>query len=202
MKLIKHPKSKHIPIKAGTRFGNLTIISLEGFIKKREMAYEPVYKCQCDCGKVINLERVRFKYKNTRSCGCLRVKTVYNKYRNSLNITDDEFYKGQLYKRYISNSKRRNLTFSLDLELFSELISSKCTYCGREPYSFLRYKYKDRGLLYNGLDRVNNNLGYIKENVTPCCPQCNFLKGTMNQKEFIDLVHLIHNNVGSISTVT
>ena len=30
--------------------------------------------------------------------------------------------------------------------------------------------------LYNGIDRIDNKLGYIKGNMTPCCKICNHAK--------------------------
>jgi len=200
MQLVKHKKSKHITITTGTKFHKLTILSLEGFYKKSEVMFEPVYKCQCDCGKIINLERIRFKYGNTKSCGCIQQEVVYDRFRKKRLVDDKTFYKHQLYDKYIRTSIPRKLVFSLDFELFDKLTNSNCTYCGRVPYTYMKYQSKDTELLYNGLDRKNNNLGYTKENVVSCCAQCNFLKGSMNYKEFIELVKLIANNVGSLST--
>jgi hypothetical protein len=41
--------------------------------------------------------------------------------------------------------------------------------------------------LFNGIDRLDNAEGYTKENCVPCCAEVNFAKGTMNQKDFINL---------------
>ncbi len=38
---------------------------------------------------------------------------------------------------------------------------------------------------YNGIDRVNNEMGYEPLNVVPCCQECNFAKCKMSKDEFI-----------------
>ena len=39
--------------------------------------------------------------------------------------------------------------------------------------------------VYSGLDRVDNSIGYILENVVPCCVTCNSMKMAMSYNEFI-----------------
>ena len=50
-----------------------------------------------------------------------------------------------------------------------KLINERCHYCGRFP----------GWPKVAGIDRVDNNQGYIHGNVVPCCSQCNFMKGTL-----------------------
>jgi hypothetical protein len=42
---------------------------------------------------------------------------------------------------------------------------------------------------HNGIDRVDNDKGYISDNCVPCCWKCNNMKNTMKQKDFIN--HII-----------
>jgi hypothetical protein len=79
-----------------------------------------------------------------------------------------------LYNRYQKNSIRRGLEFTLDLETYIEAINKPCVYCGE----------KDKK--YSGLDRINNKIGYTKENIAPCCEMCNFLKGKLSVEDFIN----------------
>jgi hypothetical protein len=39
--------------------------------------------------------------------------------------------------------------------------------------------------VYNGLDRVDNTLGYLPGNVVACCTQCNGAKLNYTQEEFL-----------------
>ena len=38
---------------------------------------------------------------------------------------------------------------------------------------------------YNGVDRVDNTIGYNNDNVVPCCKICNNSKATMTIEEWI-----------------
>jgi deferrochelatase/peroxidase EfeB len=41
----------------------------------------------------------------------------------------------------------------------------------------------------NGLDRVDNNRGYVFSNVVSCCFKCNQMKGKLSVQEFLN--HII-----------
>lgn len=47
------------------------------------------------------------------------------------------------------------------------MINVLCYYC----------KMKDKKYL-NGIDRLNNSIGYMRNNTVPCCDICNNLKNT------------------------
>jgi hypothetical protein len=49
--------------------------------------------------------------------------------------------------------------------------------------------------IYNGVDRVNNSLGYTKDNCKPCCKMCNKMKGTMSLEEFKSFIINAYNNL-------
>lgn len=84
-------------------------------------------------------------------------------------------YASQLVKNIQSHAARRGLNIELDqIEIF-DLIHAPCYYCGLEvnfPHS------------RNGIDRVDNNIGYLKNNVISCCWVCNRAKGSMSVDEF------------------
>lgn len=83
-----------------------------------------------------------------------------------------EFFKESKgkYSQYKGDAKRRNYEFFLTFEQFSELINKECHYCPTTPS--------------RGVDRVNNNLGYIVENCVPCCKRCNEMKMNNSVEEF------------------
>ena len=43
--------------------------------------------------------------------------------------------------------------------------------------------------MYSGLDRINNEVGYTRQNVVPCCIICNRAKNSMPFKDFIDWIN-------------
>jgi len=189
---------KHLEL-INKKFGRLTVLSLEKHVHREydnKNHFEPFYLCSCDCGNQILLARRALKYGNTQSCGCLR-EDSYTRFSKNRNISDKQFYEQQLYKRYVASAIRRSKEFNLDFVSFSSLVNNTCHYCGRIPYtsykSVVPFKYKSTdNLYYNGIDRKDNRLGYIKNNVVTCCKECNNLKGVYGYVEFINLINRIH----------
>lgn len=85
----------------------------------------------------------------------------------------------QRYKRYKYTAGRRGWVFNLSLKRFKKLISKICVYCGENGY---------------GIDRINSDKGYTKENIVPCCTMCNRMKSDYSTKDFITKCKLITNN--------
>ena len=54
-----------------------------------------------------------------------------------------------------------------DFEAMSALC---CHYCGKDGP--------------NGIDRIDNQIGYIKENCVPACKHCNYVKGDLSLEDF------------------
>ena len=85
-----------------------------------------------------------------------------------------------LYKQYNHNAKKRNYVFELTFEKFLELIYSPCVYCG---------KVAIKGIERNGIDRVNNDIGYTKINCVSCCKICNRAKFIYAVDDFKKYAH-------------
>ncbi len=83
----------------------------------------------------------------------------------------------KVFRQYQYKSKARNLTFRLTLVEFEALVNARCYWCGQYGA--------------NGVDRVDNRIGYIASNVVPCCSECNFAKRTMLAHKFIDMAERI-----------
>ncbi len=100
-----------------------------------------------------------------------------------------------LYRRYKMKAKYRKLEFSLDKNTFKMLTSSNCYYCGEKPnQQVFEPNLSAQGkinstYLYNGLDRIDNNKGYTKDNVVPCCRLHNEWKRALSYKDFINIIH-------------
>ena len=56
----------------GQRFGRL--VALERLNKKRGSSF--MWRCQCDCGKIVETSANSLLSGNTRSCGCLRIEAI------------------------------------------------------------------------------------------------------------------------------
>ncbi|WBR14401.1 hypothetical protein pkur_cds_226 [Pandoravirus kuranda] len=89
---------------------------------------------------------------------------------------DEDTRRGACYAKYRHRARRLGLCFAVDRARFDALTTkAACVYCHRpaEP---------DRPL---GLDRVDNDGGYTRANVAPCCPRCNHMKGTLDAATFV-----------------
>lgn len=86
-----------------------------------------------------------------------------------------------LYHTYKKQAAKRNIPFELSKETFSNIVLSKnCQYCNTPAFQ------TSYGTLVLGIDRVDNEIGYVDDNCIPCCVTCNRLKGTKTEKQFLD----------------
>ena len=69
-------------------------------------------------------------------------------------------------------AKRKNFEFTLTKIDFAHLISTPCVYCGELQENF------------NGVDRINSNKGYTKDNCVSCCKLCNYMKNKYSEEIF------------------
>jgi hypothetical protein len=80
------------------------------------------------------------------------------------------------YSAYKHNAKAFVRDFDLSLREFKNLIKEPCYICGGNDKP-------------NGVDRVDNNLGYTNENSRSCCKICNRMKMDLDINDLID--HII-----------
>lgn len=85
---------------------------------------------------------------------------------------------------YRWNAVVRGISFDLSREQFAVLVAANCHYCGSPPSSMRLGKDLWSPLVYTGIDRVDNALGYTKENTVPCCKICNRAKNTISLQDF------------------
>jgi hypothetical protein len=89
----------------------------------------------------------------------------------------------RLFGQYVWNAKARAISFELTKDQTFCLMKLPCHYCGVEPYA-IAGKMNWSQFIYNGLDRVDNTMGYTKENVVPCCEICNRAKKDLTLEQF------------------
>lgn len=105
----------------------------------------------------------------------------------------------KLYDEYKRNAKKRNIDFNLTFEEFDDITNKKCHYCNSEPKEISLKHIKRYGnssqpnITKNGIDRLDNELGYNIDNCVPCCEKCNKIKRDMSLEDFIEQVNKIYN---------
>lgn len=71
------------------------------------------------------------------------------------------------------------------------MVKDQCHYCGVMPFKPFK-KHGTVYMLYNGIDRLDNNAGYTVTNTVTCCSPCNKLKGTFNRFRFLEQVRAVY----------
>lgn len=182
----------------GKRFGRLTVLNKS---IQRGNKGQIKWDCICDCGNYHTVSGESLRDGKSKSCGCLRKEHMPpNKIKDRF-----EFLRMRLYKSIIiKRSKQINKSFDLSYESFCKIIEQPCFYCGElnsnciQDYSTKQNKFiSDTVIYYNGIDRVDNNLGYLNTNVVACCKRCNSAKNDMLIDEFINWINKVHKNINS-----
>lgn len=158
----------------GNKYGNLTVIKKSHY-KKKNLYWE----CKCECGEICYATSSDLKRGRKNFCNnCNREKSK----KSVLNI---------LYNNYKRGAIKRGFDFELNINEFEKIIHSNCYYCGIEPKQILNKKGMREQLIYNGIDRINNDFGYTINNSVPCCKFCNFAKKGFNINEFKEWLIII-----------
>jgi hypothetical protein len=163
-------KTANTKFVVGSKIGMMTIIKdYESYNKHGKKQFQ----IKCDCGVI---KDIYIQY-GAKSCGCLKRR-----------CKDPE---GLEYKRFIYTSKKRKLDCLISESEFLNLIFGNCYYCGDAPSTTtLRYSKKNR----NGIDRVNNDIGYETNNCVSCCANCNMAKRQLTKEQFLELIRKIYTN--------
>lgn len=168
-------------ISIGQRFGRLVVRNGLHVGKDRNRHW----MCQCDCGRTVVCHGMNLKRGHTQSCGCLR-REVSARSPGGKIMPNHRAVLNKLYHAYARNcALKRKLDFELSRAQFETLVQQPCVYCGVTGSNVIPCPSCPEGFRYNGLDRVNNELGYIAANVVPCCWECNQSKLDRSKEAFI-----------------
>lgn len=167
----------------GNRYNMLTVVEFVGYDKNGNYKWT----CKCDCGNYRDVVTRDLKNGHTKSCGCWR--------DIRLRLPEGEAAFNRVYNHYRKEASDSNRVFELTKEYFRELILSDCYYCGDPPSNVRKMPRVNGVLVYNGVDRIDNSIGYVLGNVRPCCKDCNFLKGFRSEGILLDKVKKIYHNL-------
>jgi hypothetical protein len=135
----------------------------------------------CSCNKTIKIKRIA-DCKRTDECKKCQSKKEIERKKGVYN---------KVWQSYRTKAKKRNIKFELTREQFENLIEQPCHYCNQIINKLTHY---EKEFIYSGVDRMDSNLGYNKENCVPCCKICNRSKSDMSYEKFIHHIQTIAKN--------
>lgn len=174
----------------GQTFGKLTALQ---HIRTDKIG--AIWRCKCACGKIVEVVGFHLRNGNTKSCGSRECNP------RSLPLGEASF--NTMYAQYKDGAKKRGYEFKLSRVEFNYIVQQDCAYCGEPP----NHPWHAGSLLFNGvylsngIDRINNNIGYIPSNCTSCCKVCNKMKYTLTKEEFISHCRKVTNYDGQSSDI-
>lgn len=165
----------------GKKFGRLTALKFLNINNNKRANWLFI----CDCGNEKIAEGKLVRKGQIKSCGCL--------WKESISLPPGEAALNHEYLSYKLGAKKRNHQFKLSKDEFKFLVFQNCYYCNNIPSRQSKIQ-TNRIVSLNGIDRINNKLGYVIENVVPCCKNCNLAKQQLSNEEFLNLIEKIYLN--------
>jgi hypothetical protein len=146
-----------------------------------------MWLCKCDCGNMTEANTGALTCDKKKSCGCLTpTKSAENSIKSRHKIAKEDGGYRSIYSSYKQNARSRKFNFNIDFDYAVNIMKGNCHYCGIEPSNTYMKSYYN--VNYNGIDRVDNTLGYEMNNVVACCKMCNIAKNNNTEQEFLEWV--------------
>jgi hypothetical protein len=157
----------------GKVFGRLRVMKFDGYRRFKGGQNRPngasrgMWLCQCECGNTTIVETSSLTTGNAKSCGCLQRHRASEAKTGTIPKSRLRLGESEM-RRTFRNCRRtalkKGFAFELDVETFHRITRSNCHYCGAEPAGFSKTGRAFGPYVHNGIDRVNNNLGYLMSN--------------------------------------
>ncbi len=161
----------------GKRFGELEVIDFDSINKWRQT----VWKCKCDCGKIVIKRSDSLRRKHCQTCG--HSKNLFGSKSKGWKGFGE--ISGSHWISIVHGAKKRRLQFSMTIgdawNLF-EKQNRKCALSGVE------LKFATNKKSFDGtasLDRINSSKGYIIDNVQWIHRDINFMKQNFSEDRFL-----------------
>lgn len=174
---------------SGKFYGRLNVLSDTG--KRTARGRQKIWLCLCECGQEKKVSTSNLNQGYSTHCGCKNTERI-----NDFNIAR----LNSLYNNIKGQAKVRKIDFYLNIDDIQKNCSSNCFYCNSPPENkkmmhALKGEKEKRQIIYQGIDRKDNSLGYISENIRPCCNLCNKMKGSLELSEWLNHIKKIKENL-------
>jgi hypothetical protein len=159
------------------RFGRLVAIRR---VYRKKASY---WECLCDCGKTTLVRRDHLVQGHSQSCGCLQIEKTINRCWKG-----HEEISGKYWYDLNRNAKFRLVDFEITIDEAWKIFlfqNRRCYFTG-DLLCFAKGK-SDSKCQTASLDRLDNKLGYTKENCRWVHKSVNRLKNDFALEEFLAL---------------
>lgn len=155
----------------GKKFGRLVVTERDG-LKNGGASWNVL----CECGKTkTGIEGSSLKRGMTRSCGCLN-REIFINHLHERRKEPGMAAAMQKYCQYRVVAKNMDREFDFTFEDYLEISKENCYYCKNEPSQIAQNQHYESNYICNGIDRVDSEMGYTKDNCVACCWNCNKMK--------------------------
>lgn len=165
---------------------------LEKIIKRNRTQQIIWWKCQCDCGNLVERRESSLVGHNAESCGCMN--------RSHIHGSSHPHFRGcgELSAAYFSEikhgAKTRGISFDITIEAIWELFLKQASKCALTGLSlvFSTQRQQQAGVEQTAsLDRIDSNKGYTMDNVQWVHKIVNAMKKEYGQERYIEVCHLV-----------
>lgn len=166
----------------GVRSGQLTVES-----RLQKVGGRWKWRCKCDCGNYVEVFTRNIAGGRSIDCGCGRAVSRSESRTTACGLPKNLRVWRKIVSSYQSNARHKSQTFCLTEEECIRLFQTDCHYCGAPPArnKVVKTLTRTSEVVYNGIDRKDNALGYLLSNVVPCCTRCNYMKKEIEYTEFL-----------------
>jgi hypothetical protein len=164
---------------SGKKFGKLTVLQ-----RVASKNGNSIWLCLCDCGKSREYAGVILTAGKAVSCGCGRVG------KNSSHFSGFKDISAHYWGHVRSNAAVRGLEFSIGIEEVwktYENQNKKCALSGLDIVFSSSPKQIANKFQTASIDRIDNSIGYIPENIQILHKDINKMKNIHSERYFVEL---------------
>lgn len=176
----------------GHTYGRLTVVKKAGS-RRSGGRLRAMWLCRCDCGNETVVFGGNLRDGSSTSCSCYQKETA-RPFGDRRRLPYGEAAFNHYYSWTKYYAKERKLEWRLTKQEVRKLSKQNCFYCGTPPQQISKSESNNGDYVYNGMDRVDNDVGYTPENVVSCCKQCNMAKRSRSVEEFKNWAIALYDN--------
>lgn len=151
------------------------------------------FRCTCNANFGLRETNSFTSWDDVRCSDCKRIGRL-----------KDHIGERYVFRRIKWDAKKAGRSFNISFDWFVKQVHEPCHYCNRTNINSVTVPSKIPGEVllanfrYNGLDRVDNAVGYEEDNCVPCCVVCNRAKNSMPYEDFIEYISSLVNYQNSM----